>query len=136
MSVFALIQEGVENHQAVEAAAAGGGLMSSLFSLAIAGLVIASMWKVFTKAGEPGWASLVPIYNLIVLLKIAQKPIWWILLFLVPAVNLVATILIGISIAQRFGKSTGFGVGVGLLPMIFYPLLAFGDARYQTAKAA
>jgi len=135
MSVFALIQESIEHNPAVEGAAAGGA-MSSLFSLVIGAVVIASMWKVFTKAGEPGWAAIVPIYNLVVLLKIAQKPIWWIVLFVVPVANLIATIMIGIAVAQRFGKSTGFGIGVGLVPMIFYPLLAFSDARYQAAKAA
>jgi hypothetical protein len=135
MSVLALIQEGIEQHPAVEGAAAGS-TSSSLFSLVIAVVVVASLWKVFAKAGEPGWAAIVPVYNLVVVLRIAQKPIWWIVLFFIPVANLVAVILTGIAIAQRFGKGTGFGVGVGLLPMVFYPLLAFGDARYQAAKAA
>jgi hypothetical protein len=102
--------------------------------LAIFVLIIAGMWKVFTKAGQPGWAAIVPIYNIIVLLQIAGKPVWWILLFLIPVVNLVVAILIGIAIAKNFGKSDAFGVGLGLLGFVFYPILGFGDAQYQGVK--
>ncbi|MSO18904.1 MAG: signal peptidase I [Acidobacteria bacterium] len=92
-------------------------------------LIIASFWVVFTKAGQPGWASIVPIYNIIVLLQIAGKPTWWILLMLLPLVNIVIGIMM--AIAKNFGKSDGFGIGLLLLPMIFYPMLAWGDARYN-----
>jgi hypothetical protein len=94
-------------------------------------VMIASMWKVFTKAGEPGWAAIVPIYNLIVMLKIAGKPTWWVILFLIPCVGVVASIMVSISIAKSFGKDAGFGLGMAFLGFIFYPILAFGDARYQ-----
>jgi hypothetical protein len=96
-------------------------------------VVIAGMWKVFVKAGEPGWAAIVPIYNIIVMLKIAGKPVWWIVLFLIPVVSFVIAILVAISLAQRFGKSTGFGVGLAFLPFVFYPMLGFGDATYARA---
>jgi hypothetical protein len=89
------------------------------------------LWKVFEKAGKPGWAAIVPIYNVIVLLEIVGKPLWWIVLFLVPCANIVAFILIGIELAKVFGKGTGFGLGLALLPFLFYPVLGFGDARYQ-----
>jgi len=89
-----------------------------------------------TKAGEPGWAVLVPIYNIIVLLKIAGKPTWWFLLFLVPVVNLVIGIMVAIAVAENFGKSTGFGIGLALLPFVFYPMLGFGDAVYQGGAGA
>lgn len=93
--------------------------------------MIASLWTVFTKAGKPGWASIIPIYNLIVLLEIVGKPLWWILLLLIPLVNLILLLLIYMELARRFGKSELFGIGLWLLGPIFFPILAFGDARYR-----
>ena len=123
----ALLQE--ESGGSALGAAIGFGFM--LVMLAFALLMVASAWKVFTKAGEPGWACLVPIYNMIVLLKIAGKPAWWFILMLIPLVNLIVAIMVSISLAERFGKGTGFGLGLAFLSPIFYPILAFGDARYQ-----
>jgi hypothetical protein len=94
-------------------------------------LMIASMWIVFSKANKPGWACLIPIYNIIVLLEISGKPIWWIVLFLIPLVNFIISIVVSIALAEKFGKGAGFGVGLALLGIIFYPILAFGDAQYQ-----
>ena len=102
-----------------------------LFFVALAVLIIASFWVVFTKASQPGWACIVPIYNIIVLLQIAGKPVWWILLMMVPIVNIVIAIMVAVAVAKNFGKSDGFGIGLALLPMIFYPMLAWGDARYR-----
>lgn len=114
-----------------------GSPLPALIVMGIIGIFfVAVMWKVFTKAGEPGWAAIVPLYNLYVLLKIAGKPAWWMLLFLVPVVSLVISILVAISIAQRFGKGTGFGLGLAFLGPIFYPVLAFGSAEYQGDRAA
>ncbi len=93
--------------------------------------LIASLWKVFEKAGHPGWACLVPFYNIYILLKIANKPGWWMLLFFIPLVNFIVSIVISIDVAKAFGKDTGFGIGLALLGFIFYPILAFGDAEYQ-----
>jgi hypothetical protein len=101
----------------------------------IAILMIASMWRVFSKAGEPGWAAIIPIYNIIVLLKIAGKPAWWFILFLIPIVSLIISILVSLSVAKNFGKGTGFGIGLWLLSFIFYPILAFGDAKYSPQAA-
>jgi hypothetical protein len=99
--------------------------------LAILVLVIVGMWKVFTKAGEPGWASIVPIYNLIVLLKIAGRPGWWFLLMLIPLVGIVIQFIVAVDVAKSFGKGTAFGVFMlGLLSPIGYPMLGFGSARY------
>jgi hypothetical protein len=106
----------------------------ALIELALIIVVLVGMWKVFVKAGKPGWACLVPIYNIIVLLQIAGKPLWWIILLLIPVVNLVIAILIGIAIAEKFGKGAGFGLGLAFLGFIFYPILGFGDAQYQGAK--
>jgi Gpi18-like mannosyltransferase len=98
--------------------------------------MIASIWKVFTKAGKPGWAALVPIYNLVVMLEIAGKPLWWFILFLIPVVNLVAAFITYISLAERFGKGAGFGIGLILLGPIFFPILGFGSAQYQGSQTA
>jgi hypothetical protein len=99
--------------------------------LAIVVLIIAGIWKVFTKAGHPGWAAIIPIYNLYILTKIAGRPWWWLLLFLVPIVSLVIAIILSIDVAKAFGKGTGFGVGLALLGFVFYPMLGFGDATYK-----
>ncbi len=85
---------------------------------------------VFTKAGQPGWAVFVPIYNLVVLVQIACKSIWWVLALLIPGLNLLAFIPISLAIARRFGKSVKFGIGMAFLPFIFYPILGFGAAEY------
>jgi Family of unknown function (DUF5684) len=96
---------------------------------------IASWWKVFEKAGKPGWAAIIPIYNAIVILEIAGRPLWWILLYLIPLVNIVVGVIVLIDFAKSFGKGVGFAVGIILLAFIFIPILAFGDAQYQGPAA-
>jgi hypothetical protein len=108
----------------------GGGGFMLIIQLAILILMIAGLWKTFTKAGKPGWASIIPFYNLIVLLDIAGRPWWWLILYLIPFVNLVIAIVVSIDVAKNFGKGAGFGVGLAFLSFIFYPILGFGDARY------
>jgi len=112
------------------------GIFALVIYLAIIVAIIAGIWKVFTKAGKPGWAAIIPIYNIIVLLQIAGKPVWWILLLFIPLVNLVVVIIVSLAVAKQFGKSDAFGVGLALLGFIFYPILGFGDAQYQAAPAA
>lgn len=107
-----------------------GSYLTSLIGLAIAVFVVASVWRVFTKAGKPGWASIIPIYNTIVMLQIAGRPVWWILLCLIPLVNIVIWIIIMIDVAKSFGQGAGFGIGLALLGFIFFPILAWGDAQY------
>ena len=110
--------------------------MSNVITLLIFVAWIAGMWKVFEKAGQPGWAAIVPIYNLIILLQIIGKPIWWIVLMLIPIVNLVVFIIISMEVAVCFGKSKGWGVGLlFFLGFIGYPLLGFGDAAYRKPAA-
>lgn len=111
--------------------AAGIGLVFGLFGLAFSVFMIVCVWKVFSKAGQPGWASIVPIYNAVVMLNIVGRPIWWLVLFLIPFVNIGVGIVLCIDTAKVFGKGPGFGVGLLLLPFIFYPMLAFGDAQYR-----
>ena len=125
--VWMLMQEG-------ETVGAVGGAMGLVFLVVWCGLalvVLASMWITFTKAGEPGWACLVPIYNAVVLCRMAGKPWWWILLMLIPLVNFVVAIILFIALAKNFGKGTGFGLGLVFLGFIFFPMLAWGDAKYQ-----
>lgn len=112
-------------------AAAGCGAFMGLVWLVVVVAVIAGLWKVFVKAGKPGWAAIVPIYNFIVMLEIVGKPIWWIVLMFIPLVNLVVAIIVSIELAAKFGKSVAFGIGIAFLGFIFIPILGFGDARYQ-----
>jgi hypothetical protein len=109
-----------------------------IFSLAFAILMIAACWKIFTKAGQPGWAAIIPIYNWYVLCKIVGRPGWWVILLLIPLVNFIIGIILCIDLAKSFGKGIGFGIGLILLPIIFCPILGFGSAQYQgpAAKAA
>jgi len=109
------------------------GAIGGIIYLAIVVLMIVSMWKIFVKAGQPGWAAIIPIYNIIVLLQIVRKPIWWIILCLIPLVNIVIGIILCIELAKVFGKSAGYGIGILLLSFIFLPMLAFSDATYQAA---
>jgi aerobic C4-dicarboxylate transport protein len=97
---------------------------------------LAGLWRVFVKAGQPGWAALIPIYNMIVYLKIVGRPLWWIILFFIPLVNIVVILFTCVDLAERFGKGTGFGLGLAFLGYIFYPILGFGDARYQAVSAS
>lgn len=96
-------------------------------------VVIASWWQIFTKAEKPGWASLVPIYNIYVLLQIVGKPAWWLIILFIPLVNIILVVMLPFWVANSFGKGTGFGFGILFLPYIFYPVLGFGNARYRGA---
>jgi hypothetical protein len=115
-----------------------GGLFSGgfmLFGLGGAVLFIIGCWKVFEKAGQPGWAAIIPIYNAYILLKIAGRPGWWLVLYFIPIVNFVIAIVISVDIAKAFGQSAVFGFfllflffGIGFL------ILGFGNYRYQGAQ--
>jgi hypothetical protein len=107
------------------------GLLAALVGFGVLILMLAANWKIFTKAGQPGWACLVPIYNVVVLLKIIQRPMWWVVLMLVPLVSIVVAIITLFDLAKVFGKGAGFGVGLLFLPFIFYPILGFDESEYQ-----
>lgn len=98
-----------------------------IFSLLLGLIRLISYWKIFTKKGKPGWAILIPIYNVIVQIQVANLSMIYFLLLLIPIVNIYAIFKINISMAHNFGKTTGFGIGLVLLPIIFIPLLAFSD---------
>lgn len=98
--------------------------------IAIIIISIVAQWKIFEKAGQPGWAAIVPFYNIYILLKIVGKPGWWMLLFLIPLVNIIIAFMITHLLSKSFGKDIGFTLGLIILGIIFYPILAFGDAKY------
>ena len=115
-----------------DVSAAGAGIVLFFVLLAVACVVVAVVahWKIFTKARKPGWASIVPIYNIIVLLRIIGRPWWWFFLLCIPFVNVVIAIIVTNDMSKSFGKDTGWTLGLLLLPLIFYPMLAFGKAKY------
>jgi hypothetical protein len=99
--------------------------------LVIIVVMIASSWKIHEKAGKPGWTAIIPIYNTIILLEIAGKPVWWIVLFMIPIANIIAPVMVNLEVAKKFGLSPGFGIGMSFLPLIFMPILAFGPAKFE-----
>lgn len=101
-----------------------------LFELAIIVLVIIGMWKAFEKAGQPGWASIIPIYNFYVIFKIGGKPGWWLVFMLLGPLFLIWYIWGLNMVSKSFGKDEGFTVGLALLGIVFWPILGFGDSRY------
>jgi len=111
------------------AAAGIAGLFMNLIVLAIIVVIVIAQWKVFEKAGKPGWAVLIPIYNLIVMLEIVDRPMWWILLLL--CTGPIGGLLLSMDLAENFGKSKGWGIGMlFFLGFVGFPMLAFGDAQY------
>jgi hypothetical protein len=109
----------------------GAALVLALGLVALVVLQLAALWKIYTKAGEAGWKSLIPFYNVIVLLRIVGRPAWWLLLLLVPLVNLVVLVIVSVDLAKAFGKGVGFMLGLLLLSFVFLPILGFGSARYH-----
>ena len=102
----------------------------SFLGLAVSVLAIIAMWKIFEKAGEPGWAAIIPFYNLYVLFKITWGNGWKFLLLLIPIANIVFYIITMVKLAKAFGKSGGFAVGLVFLSVIFYCILAFDQSQY------
>ena len=101
-----------------------------ILSFAVMAVVLASLWRIFTKAGKPGWAALIPIYNTVVLMQVIGRPEWWVLLLFVPFVNIYVAIVSALELAKSFCKSTGFGVLTIFFPVIMYPILGFGPSQY------
>jgi hypothetical protein len=122
-----------------DAQAAGLAAMMGVYWLVmmvLAVVLLIAMWKIFTKAGKPGWAAIVPIYNIIVLLEVVGRPVWWIVLLLVPFVNIVIGFMLSFDLAKSFGKGAGYALGLIVLPYLFYPMLAFGSSTYVGPAAA
>src|SRR5204863_9551957 len=109
--------------------------LSMIVGLLIALLLIVAMWKVFTKAGQPGWASIIPIYNLYIWCKIVGRPGWWIILLLIPFVNIIVGIILCIDMATSFGRGVGFGICLALLGIIFCTFLGLVSVKYQCPES-
>ena len=125
-SYYAGTSYGVSTTSGLTGALAAMGLFFWILSMALSILMIISLWKIFKKAGKPGWASIIPIYNIYIMCEIAEKEWWYVLLSCVPFANIYAMIVLYNGMAKRFGKSGGFVAGMILLPVIFFPMLAFG----------
>jgi hypothetical protein len=108
----------------------GGFLFLIIFYIAIIVLLIVAQWKIYEKAGKPGWACIIPFYNTIVMLEIVGKPWWWLLLMFIPFVNIIFIIWMMNLLSKSFGKDEGFTVGLILLSIVFIPILGFGSAKY------
>lgn len=108
-----------------------GGLCGGLIGLAFGLFMLIAMWKIFTKAGKPGWASIIPFYNIWMMLEVVGRPGWWLILFLIPGVNVIVGIILMVDLAKSFGKTGGFAIGMILLPYVFFPILGFGKPQYQ-----
>lgn len=101
-----------------------------LFIFSVAVVFIIAMWKIYAKAGQPGWAAIVPIYNYIILLEIVRKPWWWLLMMMIPLVNIYFGVAVLDRLSKSFGKTSGFTVGLILLSPIFFMILAFDGSPY------
>jgi hypothetical protein len=103
-----------------------------LLWLVVAVVAIVALWKIFNKAGEAGWKSIIPLYNQYIILKIVGRPGWWLLLYFVPIVNIIISLIIAIDLAKSFGKSDLFGVvALWLFSLVGYLILGFGSAQYN-----
>lgn len=102
----------------------------SVIALAVTILMLIAQWKIFVKAGKPGWGAIVPFYNMYCLFEMSFGNGWLFLLCLVPCVNVVITIMMWIKLAQAFGQGAAYGIGLIFLPVIFLPMLGFGSAEY------
>lgn len=111
-------------------ALAGAALVVVIISLGFAALMIASVWKVLVKAGRPGWAAIVPVYNAMLLAEIGGKPNWWGILTIIPCVGAIFWVMICMEVGKAFGKGAGFGVCLFFFAPICWPILGFGKAQY------
>jgi len=125
----------MDGDEATAAAAGAAGLVLLMVQLVVSLVVIAGNWKVYSKAGKPGWACIIPVYNMVVLLEIVGRPIWWIVLLLIPCVNIVVLVILFVDLAKSFGKDGAFAAGLVLLSPIFILILGFGSAEYQGPAA-
>ena len=108
----------------------GLGTRSFSFIIVVIVFYIYVYWRIFEKAGKSGWAAIIPIYNTIILLEIVGKPWWWLLLFLIPVVNIIFAVWMTNLLSLSFGKGVGFTLGLIFLSFIFYPILAFSNVVY------
>lgn len=112
----------------------GGGLVMLIIAIPLVVVSIMAMWRMFVKAGQPGWAAIIPIYNAYIELKIVARPGWWLILYFIPLVNIAVTIIVALDLAKAFGKSPTFGVlALWLFSFVGYLILGFGKDTYKGA---
>ena len=102
----------------------------SICMLILLALLVIAKWKIFTKAGEAGWKSIIPLYSEYIFVKIADGNGWKFLLYCIPVVNIVYHILFNLRLAKAYGKGTGFAIGLMFIPNLFTLILGFGSAQY------
>lgn len=103
-----------------------------IFYLAVLIIIIIAGWKIFTKAKKPGWAFIIPIYNIYTMMKIVGRPGWWVILYFIPLVNIVVWIIVSLNLAKSYGRSDAFGIFLlWLFPIIGYLILGFGKSTYK-----
>ncbi|MEK0437777.1 MAG: hypothetical protein RL444_153 [Verrucomicrobiota bacterium] len=142
-SIASLLAQASGNEEAVAAGIAAFIAAFAFVFIAIAVVVTIGMWKAFAKAGQPGWAVLVPIYNIIVLLRVAGLPWYWVFapfVAIIPILGWIAYIVwivwIHHRISTRFGQGVGFTIGLTLLGPIFWLILGFGSSKYVAEQPA
>ncbi len=113
-----------------------GGLIFLVVYLAVLVFMIAAAWKMYAKAGQPGWACIIPIYNAYILLKIVGRPWWWLILLIIPVVGIIVGFIVTHDLSKSFGRGIGTTLGLIFLPFIFVPVLGFGSAEYEGPVAA
>lgn len=132
----------MEEYEAISMMDEGGGLLALIMANMFINLLIYVFFgfvigKLFEKAGKPLWAGFVPVYNLVVLLEIVGRPLWWIILVLIPFVNFIIAILLCIDLAKSYGKDTVWGILTVFFFFVTLPIMAFsGDIRYVGPAAA
>ena len=132
MSLFPMLLAQNDGDAAAGAAAALiGRVCNCIIPLVFFALIVAGLWKLFEKAGRPGWAAIIPFYNMYVVTEIAGRDIIWFILLLVPCVNIVAAVMIWMDFAKNYGKDPIWGLGLAFLGPIFIPLLGFSNAQYR-----
>jgi Family of unknown function (DUF5684) len=127
-----IVDTGVDGSVAIGA----GLIIVGIIGLIITIIFIVAQWVIFTKAEKPGWASIIPIYNIYVLHQIIGRPAWWLLLYFAPPIAPFVALLSLFELGRAFGKSDGFNIGLALLGFIFIPILAFDNSRYQGPNLA
>ena len=111
--------------------------VTTVIGLVVAVIAIIALWRVFSKAGRPGWAAIIPIYNIYTLVKVSGNSGWFTLLYFIPIVNIIIAVIVALGVAKNFGKSGVFGiVGLFLFSIIGYLILGFGSAQYVGEKPA
>jgi len=119
------------SHTAQTITSGSGGLIGLLITV----IVLIAYWRIFEKAGHAGWQAIIPIWNVIVLLKIVGRSWWWILLMLIPLVNIIVLFVVYLDLSKSFGHGLPFALGLIFLPFIFFLVLGFGGERYMGPAA-